>query len=98
MWIVAGPDGDDPETDVIIATLRLEPQPEGRPAGPAVIGPRPAPAHARCVDRPVPPRRGARVVQVGVDAARQPAVVPVPAPLEGVAVHVVQAPRVRRVA
>ena len=35
-----------------------------------------------------------RVVQVGVGTARQPRVVPIPAPLEGVAVHVVQPPSV----
>src|SRR5262249_4617098 len=86
------------EADVIVAPLGLEPQPASGAAGPAVVGPGAAPADARMVARPVPLRRGLRRVQVGVDAAGEPGVIPVAAPLEGVAVHVVQAPGVGRVA
>ena len=39
-----------------------------------------------------------RRMQIGIDAARKPEVVPVAAPLELVAVHVVDAPRIGGIA
>src|SRR5262249_53335393 len=90
-------DGDDAEADVVGAPLGLEAQAEGRPAGPAVVGPAPAPAHPRRAAGAVPLRRRPGVVQVGALAARQSCMIPVPAPLEDIAVHVVQAPGVGRV-
>src|SRR5581483_10553974 len=90
------PDGGNPEADVVGPPLRLEPQPEGRPARPAVVAPGTAPANPRVVAGPV--LRPLHRRQVRVVAARQLRVVPVPAPLVDVAVHVVQAPGVGRVA
>ena len=34
-----GPDGDNAEADVVVPSLGLKPLPEGRPGGPAVVGP-----------------------------------------------------------
>src|SRR5947209_20181209 len=81
--------GHDSKADVVVAAFRLEPQAEGGSAGPAVVVPRATPADAR---------GGLRGVQIGVHATGQLRVIPVPAPLEGVAVHVVQTPAVGRVA
>src|SRR5438067_3373331 len=77
--------GRDAEADVVVPSLRLEPQPEGGAARPAVVRPRPSPPD---------PRRSRGVVEVRVDAAGELRVVPVAAPLKGVAVHVMQAPGV----
>jgi len=41
------PNGCDAKADVVVAPLRLEPLPEGRPGGPAVVGPGAAPARSR---------------------------------------------------
>src|SRR5262249_54329342 len=90
------PDGGSPEADVVGAALGLEPRPEGRPAGPAVVGPAAAPAYPREGAVPVPGASHRR--QVRIDATRQPGVGPVPAPLVDVAVHVVEAPGVGGVA
>src|SRR5262245_42881135 len=92
------PNGHHAKADVVVTPLRLEPQPKGRPAGPTVVAPAPAPAHPRRVASPVQLSRGTCVVQVGIDAAGQLRVGPVPAPLVGVAVHVVQPPGVGGVA
>src|SRR5262245_36321409 len=37
------PDGDDTKADMVGPPLGFEPQPEGRPAGPALVRPAPAP-------------------------------------------------------
>src|SRR5207253_5841962 len=76
----------------------FEAQSKGGAAGPAVVGPGSAPAHARDVARPVTEGRGFRGVQVGIDAAGQLRMAPVAAPLEDVAVHVVQPPGVGGIA
>jgi len=46
----SGPDGDDPKADVVAPALGLKPQAEGRPAGPTLVGPAPAAAHARAAE------------------------------------------------
>src|SRR3954471_7473589 len=86
----------DPEADMVVTPFGLEPEAEGRPAGPAVVAPGAAPADPRIGSVPV--RLAAPGRQVRVGAAGELRVVPVPAPLEGVAVHVVDSPCVRRVA
>src|SRR5438045_7667874 len=91
-------DADNAKPDVVITSLRLESQPEGGPAGPAIVRPGAAAAHARYVASPILLRRGLGGIQVGIGAAGQLSVVPIPAPLEDIAVHIVQAPRVGRVA
>src|SRR5438105_5274680 len=83
------PHDRDAEADVVGTPLRLVAQAAGRPAGPAVVTPGPAPAGAR--KSAVPVSRPLHRRQVRVHTAGQLLVVPVPAPLEGVAVHVVQA-------
>ena len=90
--------GHDAKADVVVTPLRLEPQSKGRPARPALVGPAAAPAHPGDVAVFAFRCRGLRGIQVGIGAARQLRVIPVPAPLEGVAVHVVQAPGVGGVA
>src|SRR6266853_6778610 len=86
MWRVKSPlrlDAHDSKADVVVSPFGLEPEAEGRPAGPALVGPTPTPAHTR----------GRRCeMQIRVDTAGQFGMVPIPAPLEGVAVHVMQAP------
>src|SRR5262245_60868407 len=91
------PDGDDAKADVVRPPLGLKAQPEGRPAGPTVVGPATATTHPRYTAIPIYQRRRLRGVQVGVRSAWQLRMVPVPAPLEDIAVHIMQAPRVGRV-
>src|SRR4051794_36864082 len=86
----------DPEADIVVTPFGLEPEAECRPAVLAVVGPGAAPADPRM--GAVPVRLAAPGRQVRVGAAGEPRVVPVPAPLEGVAVHVVDSPCVRRIA
>src|SRR5437763_1929979 len=93
-WLRA--DADDAKPDVVVTALRFESQPKGRAACPAIVRPGAAAAHARYVARPIFLRRGFGGIQVGIGAAGQLGVVPVAAPLEDVAVHIVQAPRVGR--
>src|SRR5262245_64151034 len=96
------PDGcthrHDPEPDMVVTPLRFKSQAKGRAAGPALVGPATAPAHPG--DAAVFAFRGRvfRIPQVRIDAAGQLRTVPVPAPLEGVAMHVVQTPRSRGIA
>src|SRR5206468_11580349 len=74
---------DNSKANVVVATFRLEPQPKHRAAGPALVRPAPAPAHTR----------GRRCkIHIRIDAAGQLGMIPIAAPLEGVAVHVVQPP------
>src|SRR4051794_5101551 len=81
---------------MVVTPFGLEPEAECRPAVLAVVGPGATPADPRI--GAVPVRLAAPGRQVGVGAAGELRVVPVPAPLEGVAVHVVDSPGVRRVA
>src|SRR6266700_3778470 len=86
MWRVKSPlwpDPHDAKSDVVVSPFRLEPEAEGRPAGPTLVGPTSAPTHTRgrCCE-----------MQIRIDTAGQVGMVPIPAPLEGVAVHVMQAP------
>src|SRR5205807_2658155 len=78
--------------------LRFKSQAGCRAAWPSVIRPGAAAANPRESSVPVRLRRPFLVMQIGVGAARQLRMVPVPAPFEGVAVHVVDAPWVWRVA
>src|SRR5262249_45383713 len=75
------PHRDDPEADVVVAPLRLEPLPEGGAGGPGLVRPAAAPARAGTAAVPVLRRRGLRVVQVRVGASGQPGMEPVAAPL-----------------
>ena len=54
------PDRDHPKPDVIRPPLGLEPQPEGRAARPAFVGPAPAPARPGHAATPIHQRRGLR--------------------------------------
>src|SRR5437879_4075807 len=85
---------DNAKADVVIPPLGFEPQPTGRPARPPLIRPAPASAHARRIAGSIVRSGGERIVQIGIDAARKLRVRPVPAPLVGVAVHVMQPPGV----
>src|SRR5262249_46366719 len=89
-------DGGDAKADVVVTPLRFVPQPGGRPAGPAMVAPGAAPAHAGIGAVPVP--RSLHRRQIRIVAAGQFWVIPIPAPLEDVAVHVVQPPSVGGVA
>src|SRR3954454_14111924 len=91
-------DRHDPEADVVVTPLRLEPLPECRTGSPGVVGPRAAPARAGTGAVPVRRCRGFPVVEIRVRTAGQSGVIPVPAPLDNVTVHVVDAPGVGRVA
>src|SRR5262245_53418709 len=82
---------------MVVAPVRLETQSKGTPAGPAFVCPTTATARPGNVTVLAPGCRLLRVVQVGIDTARQLPVIPIPAPLEGVAMHIVQPPGVRRV-
>src|SRR3954451_6485973 len=87
---------DDPAAHMVVPPLGLEPEAECRPAELAVVGPGAAPADPRI--GAVPVRLAATGRQGRVSGAGELRVVPVPAPLEGVAVHVVDAPGVQRIA
>src|SRR5256885_1115568 len=84
------------KADVIVTPLRLEALAERRPAGPTVIAPSAAPADPGKGAVPVPCPLDRR--QIGIVAARQLLVIPIPAPLADVALHVMQAPDVRGIA
>src|SRR5438552_376329 len=73
---------------MVVAALRFEPQTKGGPARPALVSPTPTPANTR---------RSSGRIQVRINAAGKFCVVPVPAPLVDVAVHIVQPPGVGRV-
>src|SRR2546422_1582016 len=91
-WRVNGrswPDEHDTKTDVVVASLRLEPQSKGGAARPALVGPTAPSTHSR---------HSSSRVQVRDHTSGQFQMVPVPAPLEDVAMHVVQPPGVGRVA
>src|SRR5207249_6785387 len=86
------PLNDDPEADMVGAALGFEAQAGGGAAGPAVVAPGAASARSRiCAVSVLRPLDGR---QIRIVAARQLLVIPIAAPLEDVAVHVVQAPGV----
>ena len=89
--------GHNAKPYVVVTPLRFEPQSKGRPARPAFVGPAPASARTGHVPVFASRCRGLRGIQVRVRTARQSRVVPIPAPLVDVAVHVVQPPGVGRV-
>ena len=88
---------DDAKADVIVTALRFESHTERRPARPAIVRPAAAAPHTRDVAVFAPLRSGSRGIEIRIGAARQARVIPVAAPFEGVAVHVVEAPRIGRV-
>src|SRR6266571_4501595 len=76
-------DDHSAKADVVVSPFGLEPEAKGGPTGPTLVSPAPAPAHTR----------GRRCeIQIRIDAAGQLGMIPIAAPLEGVAVHVMQAP------
>src|SRR5262245_56088871 len=89
--------GDDAEADVVVTALRFEPLSKGGPRGPAVVGPATPSAAPGYVPGPILLRGVLCGVKIGINATGQFRVEPVPAPLAGVAVHVVKPPRVRGV-
>src|SRR5437762_78535 len=89
---------DDAEADVVVAAVGLETQTEGGAAGPAVVGPGAAAADAGIVAGAILLGGGRSEVEIGVDAAGQLDVIPIAAPFKGVAVHVVEAPGIGRIA
>jgi hypothetical protein len=91
------PYGDYPEPDVVVAAFGLESLAEGGAAGPAGVGPGAASAASGYVAVFAGCGFVFGVVQVRVCSARQFRHVPVAAPLDHVALHVVQAPGVGRV-
>ena len=78
--------------------LGFKPESKGGSAGPALVCPAPAPANPGHAAIPIHQRRGPCGIQIGIHTARSLRMMPVSAPLEHVAVHVVQAPGVGRVA
>src|SRR5690348_7658317 len=77
---------------MVVAPLRLEAQSKGRSARPAFICPATAPARARDIPSLIFLCRGLRVMEVRIRATRQPRMIPITAPFEDVAVHIMQAP------
>ena len=88
-------DRNDPKPDVAVSAFRFETKPKRRPAGPAHIGPAAAPPHAR--KRTSGIAGTGYIVQIGIDAAGRAVVIPVAAPFEDVADHVIHTPGVRLV-
>src|SRR5947209_6084627 len=88
MWRVNSPlwpHENNAKADVVVSPFGLEPEAKGGPAGPTLVRPTPAPAHTR---------RGRCEIQIRIDAAGQLGMIPIAAPFEAVAVHVMQAPRI----
>src|SRR4051812_17926249 len=82
---------------MVVAPLGLEPQPKCRAAGPALVSPTAASAHAGDGAVLTLRRRLLGGIQVGVGAPGQSLVIPIAAPFVSVAVHVVQPPGICRI-
>src|ERR1051325_6966839 len=83
---------------MVRSPLWLEAEAEGGAAGPPVVAPATASPGTRVGAVAIPIGRAPGVVQIGIDAARESRMIPIAAPLEDVAVHVVDAPRIGRIA
>src|SRR4030081_933735 len=86
----------DTEADVIRAPLGLEALPEGRAGGTTVVGPGAAPA--RPGEGAVPVGRSHHGGKIRISAAGQLQVKPIAAPLDNIAMHVMQTPWVGGIA
>src|SRR5580704_14251766 len=86
--------GHHSEANVVVTPLRFKPLSKGRPRGPAVIGPGTSATRSRQVVRPIGRRRAFGQIESRISAAGESRVVPIAAPFDDVAVHVVQAPGV----
>src|SRR6185436_14903347 len=76
-------DNHDTKPNVIVASLRLEAQSKGGSAGPSLVCPASASSHSG---------RGHGRMQIWIDSSGQSGMIPVTAPFERVAMHVMQAP------
>src|ERR1051325_6266431 len=93
---ILGLHGDDTKANVVCSAGRLITKTQGGSTEFAFVSPGATAAHAR--EGAVTVRDSLYCAQIGIETTRQPGVIPILAPFEDVAMHIVQAPGVGGVA